>query len=144
MSVLFLKFKSHSTSNFSESFHSTFNHETHQEGRNKPLPLSHPLPQGTAERHIPQGITDKHQAAGAGEPRGMAKHPQASPSPLPRRLQAENHFPSVCPAIPSTPRPLSAEPCGAPSAPRRGALAFHTRVSWETRAAFVPAQTGTG
>lgn len=78
----------------------------------------------TAERQIPPGArTDQHEAGRAEEPWGTADCPQASPSPLTRRLQAENRFPSVCPDIPSAPRLFPGEQCRAftlePEARRR-------------------------
>lgn len=47
--------------------------------------------------------------------------PRAPPSPLTRRLQAENQFPSVCPDIPSAPRLFTAEQCCAFTIELRGA-----------------------
>lgn len=74
-------------------------------GEKNPSPLLHALPgaQWWAAESCVGLATDEHEAGRAG-PWGMARCPQASPSPLTRRLQAENQFPSVCPDIPSAPR----------------------------------------
>lgn len=99
----------------------------------------------------------------------MAKCPQASLSPLTRRLQAENQFPSVCPDIPSAPRLFTAEQCAhsllSSEAQRHterplhwyystafsllpqllaGVLTFQILISLETLTTIILLQRGTG
>lgn len=113
----------------------------------KSLPISRPLPQAHCWAVDPcRGLATYNRGAGrAEEPWGMANCPQASPSPLTRRLQAENQFPSVCPDIPSALRLFTAEQCCAFTIELRGAethreatalVLFHgvqpvtTAISW--------------
>lgn len=121
-----------------------FKHETHHKG-GKSFPSLPCCSTGTllSGRSLQGTRTDEHEAGRAEEPWGMANCPQASPSPLTRRLQAENWFPSVCPDIPSAPRLFPAEQCCAFTIDLRGADTPETHREAAARALFHSPQPAT-
>lgn len=115
MSMLFLKFKCHSTSNFRESFHSIFEHETHQEGRNKPHPLSHPLPQALRSDTSCRGSQTSTRLLEQGSPEERPSAPRL-PQPPAKEVPSWKLFSLGEPCCPERSEAALGEQCGASSA----------------------------